>query len=199
MNLVGQKFNQLFVLEEDGRDKHGNKMWKCQCDCGNFTRVSTHNLNKSRIKSCGCLQRQKIGQLNYKDSTNQIYGRLKALYRTNKKGSNGSYYWFCQCECGNYKIVRGDSLRMEIIQSCGCLHKEKAQNSKRYFSGAKFGFLTLIENTNQCDKRGNNIWRCHCELCGNDALITTHDLNGGRKSCCVSTVRSETLDTVFLT
>lgn len=35
-------------------------------------------------------------------------------------------YWLCSCECGNEKVVRGDSLRLGYIKSCGCLRNETA-------------------------------------------------------------------------
>jgi hypothetical protein len=55
INLVGRKFNLLTVLEEVGRDKHGSVLWKCKCDCGGETILSTHLIYKGYIKSCGCL------------------------------------------------------------------------------------------------------------------------------------------------
>ena len=55
-NLVGQKFNQLLVLEDSGlRSADGCIKWKCKCDCGNFTNVITTRLINGTTKSCGCL------------------------------------------------------------------------------------------------------------------------------------------------
>lgn len=50
LDLTGQKFNMLTVLEEDLEYKKlhnikGNRrFWKCKCDCGNITSVRTSNL-----------------------------------------------------------------------------------------------------------------------------------------------------------
>ena len=48
---VGVTQGKLTVLKEDGRDAHGNKMWLCQCECGNTTHKSTNNL-RGGVKSC---------------------------------------------------------------------------------------------------------------------------------------------------
>lgn len=42
--------------------------------------------------------------------------------RTEKKRRS---YWICNCDCGNIKSVRGDSLIDESIKSCGCLKKKQ--------------------------------------------------------------------------
>lgn len=34
-------------------------------------------------------------------------------------------YWVCLCDCGEEKILRGNSLRSGNTTSCGCFHKEQ--------------------------------------------------------------------------
>ena len=58
LDLVGQRFNRLVAIERNGHDKSGNIRWKCECDCGNFTFVSTKHLRSRNTKSCGCLQKE---------------------------------------------------------------------------------------------------------------------------------------------
>ena len=182
-NLINQHFNRLTVLEKTEQRKNGGVVWKCQCDCGNYTYVTSHDLVKNRVQSCGCLAKEKLGQLNYKDITNQKFGRLTAIYRTNKKGTNGQYYWYCECECGNTKIVRGDSLRNGSIQSCGCLLNER--NSKD-LTDQVIGFLRFIKLTDKKYKH-YNIWECECLACHNICYISTHALSQGKRSCgCIS-------------
>lgn len=50
-NLIGQKFGMLIPFEY----VIGSK-WKCRCDCGNETVVSTSKLTSCHTKSCGCLK-----------------------------------------------------------------------------------------------------------------------------------------------
>jgi len=63
------------------------------------------------------------------DLTGQKFGRLTVI----KKINNDEKYltWLCKCDCGNEKIVRGDSLRGGITKSCGCLIKEAPNNRMR--------------------------------------------------------------------
>lgn len=56
-SLVGKRYTRLIVIQENGRNKHGNVMWLCQCDCGNQLVVSTNSLNRGNTRSCGCLHR----------------------------------------------------------------------------------------------------------------------------------------------
>ena len=77
-----------------------------------------------------------------KDLTGQRFGRLEVLkldHKQQKVNKNdiktgNVYYWLCKCSCGNFKIIRGTHLTNGLIQSCGCLQKEKA-----WFSGAAAG------------------------------------------------------------
>lgn len=52
---AGQRFRNLTVLYESGKHPHGDILWKCQCDCGNFKEVRASHLIRNEVKSCGCL------------------------------------------------------------------------------------------------------------------------------------------------
>lgn len=59
IELAGQRFGRLVVLEFAGREKgNGNALWKCQCDCGNVVVTSGHRLRKGITTSCGCYRRE---------------------------------------------------------------------------------------------------------------------------------------------
>lgn len=51
-DITGQKFNMLTAIEIVSRNP---VRWKCRCDCGGFTTVTTSNLTAGHVKSCGCL------------------------------------------------------------------------------------------------------------------------------------------------
>ena len=62
-NLVGQRFGRLTVLELLNRETNAaGAKWKCLCDCGNTTIVTTKLLNNGHVASCGCLARKSKGE-----------------------------------------------------------------------------------------------------------------------------------------
>lgn len=56
-----------------------------------------------------------------RDLTGQTFGRLTVMGL--KETETRKTYWMCQCDCGNVKSVRSDSLLCGAIRSCGCLKK----------------------------------------------------------------------------
>ena len=84
LDLTGQKFNYLSVLERDNEYtkinniKHG-VYWKCQCECGKITSVRSDCLRKNIIKSCGCKSKELFRKSQMKDITGQRFGKLIAI------------------------------------------------------------------------------------------------------------------------
>lgn len=54
-DLTGQRFKRLTVIEENGRNNRNEILWRCKCDCGKETNVTTYRLRKNITRSCGCL------------------------------------------------------------------------------------------------------------------------------------------------
>ncbi|CAK7030495.1 MAG: hypothetical protein ENTA_03295 [Enterocloster clostridioformis] len=59
-NLQGQRFGRLTVIEYAGKDKNCRALWKCKCDCGNETTVSSLLLLQNKTQSCGCLHTEQL-------------------------------------------------------------------------------------------------------------------------------------------
>ena len=60
VDLTGQIFGRLTVVEFSHKNKHGQSCWKCQCDCGNIHTVVLGVLRIGCTKSCGCLHKELI-------------------------------------------------------------------------------------------------------------------------------------------
>ena len=119
-DLTGQRFGKLVILERDIQQKK----WKCQCDCGNITYVSTTGLDKG-TSSCGCLRgfQSHINADKY-NLIGQKFGYLTVLERVPCPDTTGKAYYKCLCDCGNETIAQGCALRNGLRCSCGkCSHR----------------------------------------------------------------------------
>lgn len=55
-DLLNQKFGKLLVIEKTERRYSSNIIWKCLCECGNFTEVCGYDLQRGHTTSCGCVK-----------------------------------------------------------------------------------------------------------------------------------------------
>jgi len=72
VDLTGQKFGRLKVLEFSHTDKNYNKYWKVRCDCENKTEFSIRGNSLTSggfTKSCGCLLKEITSKRNTKKNT----------------------------------------------------------------------------------------------------------------------------------
>lgn len=60
IDLTGQRFGRLTVLEIDCMPHKGHSRWICVCDCGEYVSVPSDCLRLGKSKSCGCLYRETI-------------------------------------------------------------------------------------------------------------------------------------------
>ena len=100
------------------------------------------------------------------DLTGQRFGRLVVI-GVDDRGTRKTYF-NCQCDCGNVKSVRADSLIAGMIRSCGCLKKEQDRTN-----------LTAAHTHKQSGTRLYQIWQGIKKRCYNphDAR---YDRYGGR-------------------
>jgi len=56
------------------------------------------------------------------DLRGEQFGRLSVTHRA----AGNPPRWWCRCECGEKKAILGAHLRNGVIQSCGCLRRERA-------------------------------------------------------------------------
>lgn len=109
-DLTGQKFGKLFVVERSGKNKFGNVTWRCLCDCGKETIVSSGNLLRGNTKSCGCSKTN--------DLTGKRYGKIVVVERLSTI-EHGETLYRCKCDCGNEVILRQSNLTKKHNLSCG--------------------------------------------------------------------------------
>lgn len=62
IDLTGQKFGRLTVVEEAGRDKRRHVLWRCRCECGQEVIASSDHLRSGHTISCGCFRSERTAE-----------------------------------------------------------------------------------------------------------------------------------------
>lgn len=122
LSLIGQTYNNLKVDRlTDEYNAYNRRLYECTCLlCGNKRMATKQNLQRGEIKDCG-------NHHSYNDIQGRHFGKLKAVYVTDKKSStkNQCRIWHCECKCGKECDVLYSELVSGNVQSCGCLKAEK--------------------------------------------------------------------------
>lgn len=185
LDLRGQRFGRLTVLDEDPVSRNGNRFWHCRCDCGNDTWVRANILKSGKTQSCGCLSSD-TAKKRYIDLRGQRFGRLTVLDEEPK--SDQGKLWHCRCDCGNELWVRQNSLQKGNTQSCGCLQREMSSQLKVDLRGRKFGRLTVLNEepvrSTRKDGKGSRVfYHVHCD-CGSETWVLSDALLSGHTQSC---------------
>lgn len=151
-DLTGKRFGRLVADHICGQDKNGNRIWYCNCDCGNHVEVKAIVLKNGKTTSCGCERKEKI--------INDKINKLKKKYLDNKFGHvtvkefdrvsiNKKYptsiinsFWSCVCDCRNEEtlILTGNKLDKENCCCGKCAYKYYiTTRPNRYDLGGEYG------------------------------------------------------------
>jgi hypothetical protein len=116
------------------------------------------------------------------DFTGKRFGKLVVIRRADPPDHIRAKrtYWLCKCDCGNEKIIWGDSLRRETTKSCGC-----GKGRIVDLTGKKFGKLKVIKRGEKPKgvKNGSVYWWCECE-CGKKINVISSALQAGDTTSC---------------
>ena len=172
-DLVGKRFGKLVVIEECGRNNHKQVLWKCKCDCGNkeYVIATTNSLNSGRVVSCGCRKK--------KDLTGERFGKLVALYPTDKKTSSRQIIWKFRCDCGREVEKVGASVSFGHVRSCGMCRNEYLESVIVDYSNMEFDGFKVIKRFPTTETKSVP-YLCKCNYCGNEFIVTDHAL---RQNC----------------
>ena len=62
-SLVGDRYGNLTVIKEKGKNKYGKTICECLCDCGNKIDVLSNSLRTGHTYSCGCVKSKTPSQI----------------------------------------------------------------------------------------------------------------------------------------
>ena len=93
-DLTGRKFGGLTALSPTAkRDYKGSVIWRCICECGRETEVSSDSLKNGNCKSCGCWKREMQSTVSQKlhlvDGTCLEWLEKRRYRRDNTSGFRG--------------------------------------------------------------------------------------------------------------
>lgn len=89
IDLTGQRFGRLTVVERAENSKSGKARWVCRCDCGETIIAFAYNLKRGNTQSCGCWQKVQasISNRSHGESKTRLYkiwkGVMKRCYNPN--------------------------------------------------------------------------------------------------------------------
>lgn len=80
IDMAGNKYGRLTVIEMAGHNQHKQRQWRCMCDCGTLVEKTGSDIRNGNTLSCGCLAtefRSQFGAL-----TNKTHGKSnEPVYR----------------------------------------------------------------------------------------------------------------------
>ncbi len=160
-NETGNKYGRLTVLEYTGTN-HKNAMWKCICDCGNYTTTRGVNLRSGNTKSCGCLNtdlkseetKKKISEAT-KGKNHHNYGKKlpKETVKRMYEGSKKLNYQFVkeQFENEGYELLSKKYINTHTKLDYSCPKGHKHSITLAHFQNSRRCFYCKCENS-----RGEN-------------------------------------------
>lgn len=62
------------------------------------------------------------------------FGKLTVLAEHPERDNRGAIMWVCKCDCGNTKIINGNSLRSGRSTTCGCSTRKHGMRNTRLWN-----------------------------------------------------------------
>lgn len=163
MNLIGQSFGRLKVIELYSRGK--NSKWKCSCACGTKKVVIACDLRSGNTKSCGCLAKEMISK---RSTTHGMFGtRPYNIWNQMKLRCKKNYF------------------QRKFYFDKGIIVCDKWKTFESFWSDMKYGYadhLTIdrIDNTKGYSKE-NCRWATPSEQNANKSTNRLITFNGDTK------------------
>lgn len=87
VEMIGKRFGHIVIIKEAEKNKHGQKMWECHCDCGKYSTLCGSSLRSGSSTSCGCRTGKEFNQKEYmaaylKANRKQLALKAAEYYKT---------------------------------------------------------------------------------------------------------------------
>jgi len=136
---VTATFGRLTVLEAV-RNAEGGRAWKCLCSCGTIVpAIETYSLSSGDTRSCGCLQRETLGNLRRKRPYEHLYNILRAKAERDGQGVTLSFEEFLvfvdsqECHyCGRQLVWTKFSTQNGVIAKTTATNLDRKDSQRGY-------------------------------------------------------------------
>lgn len=109
-DIAGQKKGMLTALyATDKRDRKGNVIWRCRCDCGNEMEMSEGDFKFGSYVSCGCVRQQRWDDFQPEQLLTFVDGTcLEWIAKRKSRNDNSSgYRGVCKSANDKYRVFIG--------------------------------------------------------------------------------------------
>lgn len=151
----GNKYGHLTVKSFAGRNKRGEILWNCQCDCGTFEiRSGVILRDQGHNAMCDKCRRENMSKIRLNDLTGQTINKLYIEKRVGSRKISGLAMYQCLClNCGNRIVVDSGALTCNNQISCGCIN-----------SSGEYKITKILQELNIFFKKQFKINECRNKL-----------------------------------
>ena len=172
-NTVGQTYNGVLILSESDKRQCGDRMFLCQCHCGEEFYSQLCQITSGVRIGCGCSA--------FIDITGKVIGGVTALERTDKR-KNGCMVWKCLCSCcGQIVELSTAQLQRKDRKSCGC-YRMTGENHPRYNPAIREpGYQERHRSQTERREFSKIVFdrdNYKCVICNSKKKLNAHHLNG---------------------
>lgn len=161
IDLTGQVFGRLTVIQSEGVNKHGCYLWLCECECGNTKIVNGAELRRGHVKSCGCLSNELARERLYQHGASRTpiyreWAKMKGRCNGNTAYSKRRYtdrgIKVCSEWVDNFSAFYDHVSELENYGKTG-YSLDRIDNDRDYEPGN----VRWADPTTQANNRNNNI------------------------------------------
>lgn len=182
IDLTGQKYGRLTVIEMLYSYKNNQTHCRCTCTCGKTTIVLASSLKSGRTKSCGCLEAEsRFGRKHGKYKAGDTVNGFTLLEETDRRTPSQSIVWKCMCTCGNIVYDSPSNIKHANKKKCEACYVHPLLID---LTGERYGMLTVVEQFPERLWSGKRVaWKCRCD-CGKEIIASASGLRDGSITSC---------------
>lgn len=160
LDLVGQKFNRLYVLEFAGMNKWQETTWLCRCGCGNVITVVGKNLVYGKSQSCGCISKEITIKRNKLGQSEESRKKMSEVKKGKGCGKDNPFYGKKHSEESKRRIsksLKGRFIGKDNPNWKSNISDEDRQTQRKYPEYYKWRTDVFERDNYTCQVCGDNI------------------------------------------